>query len=96
MCNKQPPLLEAALRLFYISTMVLKIFGKPQGFSKTPVYVLLEKKVPFEFVEVNRAEGENKTAEYMEKQPFGQMPYLVSLKFIGLSSLYLNSGFINR
>jgi glutathione S-transferase len=58
--------------------MVLKLFGSAQGFSKTPVYVLLEKKVPFEFVKVNRAEKEHKSAGYMEKQPFGQMPYLVS------------------
>jgi glutathione S-transferase len=57
--------------------MVLKLYGGTGGFTKIPATILLEKEVPFELVRVDQASGENKTAEYLTKQPFGQIPYLV-------------------
>jgi glutathione S-transferase len=58
--------------------MVLKLHGYDSaGYTKIPAIVLFEKEVPFEFVRVDPAAGEHKTPEYLTKQPFGQMPYLV-------------------
>ncbi|KAJ7241622.1 glutathione S-transferase [Mycena rebaudengoi] len=37
---------------------------------------LHELKVPFELIEVKIMEGEHKTPAYLEKQPFGQIPYI--------------------
>jgi hypothetical protein len=44
--------------------------------------VLLEKKVPFEFHNVDLTKGEQKTADVKAKQPFGQVPYIVRAKLI--------------
>jgi glutathione S-transferase len=41
--------------------------------------VLLEKKVPFQFIPVDAAKAEHKSAAHLEKQPFGQVPYIVRL-----------------
>jgi glutathione S-transferase len=38
--------------------------------------------VPFEFVEVDITKGEQKLPEYLEKQPFGVIPYLVSYYYM--------------
>ena len=42
--------------------------------------VLHEKKIPFEFQDVALAKGEHKSPEFKAKQPFGQVPYIVSAK----------------
>jgi glutathione S-transferase len=39
--------------------------------------VLREKKVPYEFVPIDFYKKEHKSPEYLEKQPFGQVPYIV-------------------
>jgi len=43
---------------------------------------LQEKQVPFELVSVDFAEGEHKSPEYLEKHPFGQIPYIDDDGFI--------------
>jgi glutathione S-transferase len=58
--------------------MVLKLYGVYRSpFVRVAAAVLLEKKVPFEVVPVDLANGENKTPEYLAKHPFGQIPYMV-------------------
>lgn len=60
--------------------MVLKLYGHPNSTCTIRVLTILyEKDVPFELVTVNMQKGEHKTAEYLEKQAFGVIPYLVSL-----------------
>ncbi|KAF8166573.1 glutathione S-transferase-like protein [Mycena galopus ATCC 62051] len=44
--------------------------------------VLAEKQIPFELISVNLAEGEHKTSDFLEKQPFGQVPVLDDDGFI--------------
>ncbi|KAJ3572231.1 hypothetical protein NP233_g3217 [Leucocoprinus birnbaumii] len=63
--------------------MVLKLHSFPNSPNVTRVAVILhEKKVPFELVNVSLAGGENKTPDYLAKQPFGQVPYLEDDGFI--------------
>ena len=60
--------------------MVLKLYGSPfSTCTKRVAVVLHEKQVPFELIPVDYAKGEHKTPEFLEKQPFGQMPYIVSV-----------------
>lgn len=58
--------------------MVLKFYAfnlsPPSQYVAT---VLHEKKVPFEFVNIDLLKGEQKTPEVLAKQPFGQVPYIV-------------------
>ena len=61
-----------------VLTMVLKLYG----IYRSPwvclvAAVLHEKKVPFELVSVDLANGEHKLPEYLAKHPFGQVPYIV-------------------
>jgi len=58
--------------------MVLKIYGNFVAAVQRVICVLNEKGVPYESVPISRDKGENKTPEYLEKQPFGQVPYMVS------------------
>ena len=67
--------------------MVLKLYGGYRlPWVRLVAAVLLEKQVPFELVSVNFANFEHKTPEYLAKQPFGQVPYIVcgSLNFVCL------------
>ena len=58
--------------------MVLRLFGhRFSGCTKRAAIVFHEKKVPFEFVLIDLTKGEHKVPGYLEKQPFGQVPYLV-------------------
>ncbi|KAF5341648.1 hypothetical protein D9611_002087 [Ephemerocybe angulata] len=57
--------------------MVLKLYGWPKSTCTQRVgMALIEKGVPFEFVMVDLFKGESKTPEYLQKQPFGQVPYI--------------------
>jgi len=63
--------------------MVLKLFGFPMSTCTRRVAVtLVEKKIPFEFVLVDISTGAQKNAEYLKKQPFGQVPYIDDDGFI--------------
>ena len=58
--------------------MVLKIYGDWVACVQRIACVLNEKGVPYETIPVSMAKGEHKTPQYIEKQPFGQVPYVVS------------------
>ncbi|KAF9475961.1 thioredoxin-like protein [Pholiota conissans] len=63
--------------------MVLKLYGHPLSTCTRRVAVVLhEKNVPFEFHSIDLAKGEHKSAEFLEKQPFGQVPYIDDDGFI--------------
>lgn len=69
-----PTLFTKTLRII----MVLKLYGMAQSTcTKRVALILKEKEVPFEFHAVDVAKGEHKSADYVKKQPFGQVPYIV-------------------
>lgn len=59
--------------------MVVKLYGDVRSScTQRALTILKEKDVPFEYHHVDFAKGEQKSPEYLAKQPFGQLPYLVS------------------
>lgn len=57
----------------------MKLYGNPiSPPTATVATVLREKKVPFEFVLMEIAKADHKSPAYIEKQPFGQIPCIVS------------------
>jgi len=59
--------------------MVIHLYGFSfSTCTKRVAMVFHEKKIPFEFHEVVAAKSEHKSPEYIAKQPFGQVPYIVS------------------
>ncbi|GLB40979.1 putative glutathione S-transferase [Lyophyllum shimeji] len=63
--------------------MVLKLYGAAiSTCSQRVLVVLREKQVPFELIEVDFANREHKSPEYLAKQPFGQIPYIDDDGFI--------------
>ncbi|KAF9261583.1 glutathione S-transferase [Marasmius fiardii PR-910] len=63
--------------------MVLKIYGHPLSTcGKRVATVLYEKKIPYEFHVVDIFKGEHKTPEFLENNPFGQIPYIDDDGFI--------------
>ncbi|KAJ7111836.1 hypothetical protein C8R44DRAFT_882886 [Mycena epipterygia] len=63
--------------------MVLTLYGLTQ-FTCTTASKLYstKKKVSFEFVAIDMVKREHKSAAFVEKQPFGQMPYIDDDGFI--------------
>ncbi|KAJ7495467.1 thioredoxin-like protein [Mycena latifolia] len=62
---------------------ILKLYGYPfSACTRRAATALFELEIPFEFIEVNVATGEHKTPAYLEKQPFGQIPYIDDDGFI--------------
>jgi glutathione S-transferase len=58
--------------------MVLKLYGyRTSTCTRRVGVVLKEKNVPFEFIAVDLQKGEHKQPEYLKKQPFGVVPYIV-------------------
>jgi len=81
--------------------MVFKLYG----IYRSPwvclvAAVLHEKKVPFELVSVNLADGEHKTPEYLAKHPYHQIPYIDDDGFILYESkaicYYIASKYANQ
>lgn len=63
--------------------MVLKLVGfSTSNCTRRVAVVLAEKKVPFEFIPVDWMNGALKSPDFLEKQPFGQAPYIVRLDII--------------
>jgi glutathione S-transferase len=57
--------------------MVMKLYGAAHfTCTKRVVTILKETNTPYELIVVDFAAGEHKTPAYLEKQPFGQLPYL--------------------
>ena len=80
--------------------MVFKLYGIYRSpWVRLVAAVLQEKQVPFELVSVDLANKEHKSPEYLEKHPFGQIPYIVcdSLKIClpaeTINSIYFGLGF---
>ncbi|KAJ7607995.1 thioredoxin-like protein [Mycena polygramma] len=62
---------------------ILKLYGaKGASCTRRTAIILHELKVPFELIEVDVRAGEHKTPEFLEKQPFGQIPYIDDGGFI--------------
>ena len=58
--------------------MVFKLYGIYRSpWVRLVAAVLKEKQIPFELIPVDLANGEQKTPDYLEKHPFGQVPYIV-------------------
>ncbi|KAF7326268.1 Glutathione S-transferase [Mycena kentingensis (nom. inval.)] len=64
--------------------MVFKLYsaGFLAGGGLIVALVLNEKSIPFEHITVNAAEAGHKTAEFLEKHPFGQLPVIDDDGFI--------------
>jgi glutathione S-transferase len=63
--------------------MVLKLYGGAHSQPTLRVALVLEeKKVPFDFIAVDVRNAQHKTAEYLQRQPFGQIPYIDDDGFI--------------
>ncbi|KAF9001507.1 glutathione S-transferase [Cyathus striatus] len=63
--------------------MVLKLYGNTKATCTTRVAVVLhEKKVPFEFHNIDLMKGEQKSPEFLKHQPFGVVPYIDDDGFI--------------
>ncbi|TEB33523.1 glutathione S-transferase [Coprinellus micaceus] len=63
--------------------MVLQLYAAPLSTASLRVaQVLHEKKVPFEFHSIDLGKKEQKAEGYLEKQPFGQVPYIDDDGFI--------------
>jgi glutathione S-transferase len=62
--------------------MVLKLYGSTRATcTRRVATVLKEKQIPYELIEINLMKGDHKTTEYINKQPFGQIPYIVRVSF---------------
>jgi glutathione S-transferase len=58
--------------------MVLKLYGlHASHFVRLVAAILIEKQVPFELVKVDLSKGEQKTPEFLAKNPFGLVPCIV-------------------
>ncbi|KAK1232624.1 hypothetical protein PQX77_004244 [Marasmius sp. AFHP31] len=63
--------------------MVLKLYGMIISTNTTRVMTVLhEKEIPYEFIIVDLFKGEHKAPEYLERNPFGQVPYIDDDGFI--------------
>lgn len=68
--------------------MVLKLYGNAWATCTQRVLVTLkEKNVPYELISIDLMKGEQKAAAYVEKQPFGQIPYIDDDGFILFESV---------
>jgi glutathione S-transferase len=62
--------------------MVFKLYGSSQsGATAVVAMVLTEKCVPFEFIAIDMKGKQSQTPEFLEKQPFGQVPAIVTSFF---------------
>ncbi|KAF9499089.1 glutathione S-transferase-like protein [Pleurotus eryngii] len=63
--------------------MVLKLYGSPGSTcTKKVATVLIELNVPFELVPIDMMKREHKAPQYLEKHPFGKVPYIDDGGFI--------------
>lgn len=58
--------------------MVLRLYGHSHMTCTRRVGTILrEKNIPFELIEIDIMKGEHKLPQHLQKQPFGQTPYIV-------------------
>lgn len=55
--------------------MVLKLYGSAMSTSRV-LATILEKELPYEFILIDIAKGDQKSEEYRKLQPFGKVPVL--------------------
>ncbi|KAJ5988137.1 Glutathione-S-transferase [Penicillium waksmanii] len=65
--------------------MVLKLYGSAMSTSRVLV-TILEKELPYEFILIDIAKGDQKSEEYMKLQPFGKVPVLEDDGFLMFES----------
>jgi len=69
--------------------MVLRLYGSPiSTCTRRVAMVLHEKQVPFKLHPIDLAKGEHKAPEFLARQPFGQVPYIVSDRAFTLISKF--------
>ncbi|KAI0092256.1 glutathione S-transferase [Irpex rosettiformis] len=69
----------------------LKVYGHIISANTQRVLMILkEKNVPYELITVDFMHGEHKTPSYLEKHPFGQMPYIDDDGFILFESVAIS------
>ncbi|KAJ7085498.1 glutathione S-transferase [Mycena belliarum] len=62
---------------------ILKLYGLHNATcTRRVATTLAELQIPFELIEVQLSKGEQKQPAYLEKQPFGQIPYIDDDGFI--------------
>jgi glutathione S-transferase len=64
---------------FQFAAMALKLHGSPTPYSQPTIrvlHILKEKNIPFEFIPIDMRAGQHKSPEHLEKQPFGQLPFI--------------------
>lgn len=59
----------------FLRKMVLKLYGSAMSTSRVLV-TLLEMELPYEFILIDIAKGDQKSEEYVKLQPFGKVPVL--------------------
>ena len=70
--------------------MVVKVYGVIiSPYVQIVILTLKEIGIPFEVVPIDPTSGQNKAPEYLAKQPFGQIPVLVS-PIYSFNNLYLS------
>ena len=72
--------------------MTLKLYGNPLSTCTRRVALVAKQAgVPLEFITVDFAQGEHKAPDFLEKQPFGQVPYLVRSGLLSQTSDYAHA-----
>lgn len=67
------------MQISFKIVMVLKLYAHTISPPCSLVVAILhEKKIPFEFVTIELFKGENKDPEFLTRNPFGQVPCIVS------------------
>ena len=74
----------------YFTNMVLTLYGVSSSTcTQRAAIVLHEKKVAFKFVNLSFQNGDNKSAEHLKRQPFGQVPVLDVRRILFVKCLVL-------
>ena len=63
--------------------MAIKLYGYPKSTcTRLVALVCKEKNIDLEFIPVDLSKREQKLPEFVAKQPFGQVPYMVVCRWI--------------
>jgi glutathione S-transferase len=58
---------------------MVKLHGYPLSTcTRLVVLICKEKNIPYEYINIDLAKGEQNTPAFTANQPFGQVPYIVS------------------
>ncbi|KAH7883395.1 glutathione S-transferase [Phlebopus sp. FC_14] len=63
--------------------MTFKLYGAPKSTcTRLVALIAKEKEIPYELIPIDLQKGEHKAPSFVEKQPFGQVPYIDDDGFI--------------